>query len=306
MDIVLGPTPWSLSPAELRALYALAVEHVTPQAPEAKTFVDWLLAHRTGHRWTPDKATGPAAMALGQWFAQSRFEGEHYRLAVFVNDVQAKVLDIDEAAGTQVIDVPASYLAPGDSPGVKLGKQRITFQLTGRGRYTYQCILGGFVPADKLLKKSHGIEIQLDQRALDDVGIPADTPITRSLRGISLRSALQLLLRDLDLTHLIRDEVLLITTEEEAEVMLATVAYPVTDLVRFRDKSGEEWADFDSLIETITSTVAQLLEKMRSLAGRKEDHDKPPLREQSELPYTGHGMFGGMGGMGGVRAGGIF
>ena len=28
--------------------------------------------------------------------------------------------------------------------------QRVNFQIAGRGRYTYQCILGGFVPADKL------------------------------------------------------------------------------------------------------------------------------------------------------------
>ena len=97
-----GSLPWSHSPAELRALYALALQEVTPKSPKAKELVDWLLAHRTGHRWSPDKATGPAALALCRWFAESRFEGERYKLTVFVNDVQAKVLDIDPAAGTQI------------------------------------------------------------------------------------------------------------------------------------------------------------------------------------------------------------
>ncbi len=60
------------------------------------------------------------------------------------------------------------------------------------------------------LKDFHQIEIQIDQKSLDDVGIGTDTPITRNLKGITLRSALRLLLRDLDLTYLIRDEVLLI------------------------------------------------------------------------------------------------
>ena len=137
-----APLPWCHSSVEIRALEALALQKVTPKAPKAKELVDWLLARRTGHRWTPDKATGPAALALCAWFAESRFQGEHYKLAVYVNDVQAKVLDIDSAAGTQVIDVPALLL--------KKGKQRINFQITGRGRYTYQCILGGFVPADQL------------------------------------------------------------------------------------------------------------------------------------------------------------
>jgi len=137
-----GSLPWSHSPAELRALYALALQEVTPRAPKAKELVDWLLAHRTGHRWAPDKATGVAALALCRWFAESRFEGEHYSLAVFVNDVQAEVLEIKEGSGTQTIDVPGELL--------RGGKQRINFQITGRGRYTYQCVLAGFVPADKL------------------------------------------------------------------------------------------------------------------------------------------------------------
>ncbi|MHC4180262.1 MAG: tetratricopeptide repeat protein, partial [Planctomycetota bacterium] len=144
--------PWSGSSTELRALYALAIQEVRPSAPEAKDQVDWLLAHRTGHRWTPDKASGPAALALCRWFAQSRFEGERYRLAVFVNDVEAKVLDIDPAAGTQVIDVPGKLL--------KEGKQRINFQIAGRGRYSYQCILGGFVPADKLTSTTQDWRIE--------------------------------------------------------------------------------------------------------------------------------------------------
>jgi len=147
-----GCLPWSHSPAELRALYALGLQEVAPQAPELKGLIDWLLAHRTGHRFAPDKATGPAAMALCRWFAESRFEGERYKLEVFVNELEAAVLDIDPAAGTQTIDVPAALLAD--------GKQRINFQITGRGRYTYQCILGGFVPAEKLKSTTQDWEVR--------------------------------------------------------------------------------------------------------------------------------------------------
>jgi tetratricopeptide (TPR) repeat protein len=140
-----GSLPWSGSSAELRALYALALQEVSPKSPKLKELVDWLLAHRIGHRWAPDKATGPAALALTRWFADTRFAGEHYKLTVFVNDAQVKVLDIDQNAQSELIEVPAKILA------LAKGKQRINFQITGRGRYTYQCILGGFVPADKLV-----------------------------------------------------------------------------------------------------------------------------------------------------------
>jgi hypothetical protein len=134
--------PRSHSPTELRALYALALQKVAPTSAKLKEQIDWLLAHRTGYRWMPDRATGPAAMAECGWFGQSRFSGERYRLTIFVNDKQAQVLDVDPAAGTQTVDVTAALLRP--------GKQRIHFQITGRGRYTYQCVLGGFVPAEQL------------------------------------------------------------------------------------------------------------------------------------------------------------
>jgi len=136
------PLACSQSLVEPRALDALALQAVSPQAPKAKELIDWLLAHRNGHRWSPDKATGPAALALCRWFADSRFEGERYKLTVWVNDHQAKILDMDGAAATQVIDVSADLLAE--------GKQRVRFDVEGRGRYTYQVVLAGFVPADNL------------------------------------------------------------------------------------------------------------------------------------------------------------
>jgi alpha-2-macroglobulin len=137
-----GCLPWNSAPAELRALFALALQKVSPRDAKAKELVDWLLAHRTGNRWTPEKATGPAALALCEWFAKNRFEGDRYKLAVSVNDKKIAELDVDPTEGTQTIDVPAGALAD--------GKQHVSFQITGRGCYSYQCILSGFVPADQL------------------------------------------------------------------------------------------------------------------------------------------------------------
>jgi uncharacterized membrane protein YgcG len=83
----------------------------------------------------------------------------------------------------------------------------------------------------EFLKDNHDIPIEIDNKALDDVGLSTDVPVTRNLKGITLRSALRLMLRELDLTYMIRDEVLMITTPEEAETQLVTKVYPVADLV---------------------------------------------------------------------------
>lgn len=90
------------------------------------------------------------------------------------------------------------------------------------------------------LKDLLEIEIQLDIKVLDDVGVGTDTPVTISVKGISARSALNLVLRPLDLTWVIQDEVLLITTPEQAEsLLLQTKVYDVTDLVPVAEPKKE-------------------------------------------------------------------
>ena len=97
------------------------------------------------------------------------------------------------------------------------------------------------------LRTEYQIPIVLDNRALDDVGIPLDDPITINLRNIKLESALNLMLRQLDLTYIIRDEVLLITSEDEALSTLETRVYPT----KFLGVSSNEVKEM--LLETVAS-----------------------------------------------------
>lgn len=148
----IGLLPWNSSPAELRALYAIALEKVDPASRQTRETVDWLIAHRTGHRWAPDKATGPAALALCRWSARSRFEGEDYRVKVEVNGRNVGELEITPSSLTRSILVPNELLED--------GKQRIHFQIAGRGQYTYQCILGGFVEAEQIKSTSSACAVR--------------------------------------------------------------------------------------------------------------------------------------------------
>ena len=83
------------------------------------------------------------------------------------------------------------------------------------------------------LKDLHHIEIQLDSAALKELGIDESTPVTKNLKGTSLRSALKLLLDELQLKHVVHNEVLLITSQAraESEEFLVTKVYPVAELV---------------------------------------------------------------------------
>jgi hypothetical protein len=81
------------------------------------------------------------------------------------------------------------------------------------------------------IQETYGINVVLNTKALDDAVISQDTPVNRTLKGISMRSALRLILKELGLTYVIRNEVLEITTPEDAESELITKVYPVGDLV---------------------------------------------------------------------------
>ena len=136
--------PAGVPPAdpEVVALRTLALQQVDPKSPKIQELVGWLLGHRREHRWARERATGPAVMAVAAWLAENRVETPPSKLSVSVNGTRVGVVDLGPAAATRVIDVPAALLAK--------DKQQIAFQLAGRGRFARQCILRGYIAAERL------------------------------------------------------------------------------------------------------------------------------------------------------------
>ena len=81
------------------------------------------------------------------------------------------------------------------------------------------------------LKEYHNINIYIDKATLADEGVAIDQPVTLKLAGVTLRSVLKLLLEPVQLTYVIEDEVMKITTSAKAGEKLVTRVYPVADLV---------------------------------------------------------------------------
>lgn len=89
------------------------------------------------------------------------------------------------------------------------------------------------------LQSLHHIEIWIDKKALSDEGINTDQQVSLEISGVTLRSALKLLLDPLTLTFLIEDEVLKITTQAKANEAVITRSYPVWDLFTTREEAIE-------------------------------------------------------------------
>jgi hypothetical protein len=100
------------------------------------------------------------------------------------------------------------------------------------------------------LSDEYGIPIHVSKTALKDAGISTDAPVSVSIHNISLRSALRLMLKSLQLAYVIQDEVLFITTPEDAENDLKVCVY---DVRRIAGDKGE----LTPLMDTISGCVAK-------------------------------------------------
>jgi hypothetical protein len=105
------------------------------------------------------------------------------------------------------------------------------------------------------LQDDYDIPIQLDTPALDTAGVGPAEPVYCSIRNTSLKSALRLMLRSINLTYIIRDEVLMITTPEEAESELQVCVYDIRDLMAVNN-NAEQQCQATTILDSITSCVA--------------------------------------------------
>ncbi|MFV1965176.1 MAG: STN domain-containing protein [Pirellulaceae bacterium] len=158
----------------------------------------------------------------------------------------ASPLSAEDAAKAKADSRPTQLAAPSE--------QRIAAALDRSGNWEFQD--QPLTGVADFIQATYDIDVVIDRRALEDYGIGVDTPVTFAAQGMRLRSFLRHALRSLDLTWLVRDDALWITTPEEAEGRLSLRTYHVHDLIRVSQSPGEAAYDYDSLIGAIHTCIA--------------------------------------------------
>jgi type II secretory pathway component GspD/PulD (secretin) len=101
-----------------------------------------------------------------------------------------------------------------------------------------------------------GLDIHLDRRALNEENISLEQPLSLRLTGVSLKSALNLLLDQVKLTYVISEEVLKITTPSGASGKRRVVTYSVADLVvPVEDQGTSEINSFEQALRRHIATT---------------------------------------------------
>ncbi len=123
------------------------------------------------------------------------------------------------------------------------GAARIRAAFSTRGDFAYSG--EPLSQVAESLGKRFNINVVLDRHAITFSGFEPNTPVTIDLKDVTLKSALRHILRQHELSWMIRYESLIITSPEEAEDNPAALVYDVTDFVDFCKP------DFDTLRSTI-------------------------------------------------------
>jgi len=97
------------------------------------------------------------------------------------------------------------------------------------------------------ISRTHNIPVILDRLALEEVGLTEDVPVDLDLRGVTLRSFLRLMLRELQLTYVIHSEVLIITTNEGAAGYMTLATYSFDESLVNQS---------DQIVKTLTGSVS--------------------------------------------------
>jgi hypothetical protein len=93
-----------------------------------------------------------------------------------------------------------------------------------------------------------GGEVWIDEVALDAVAIDSNIEVSGSFKKVPLQSALRIMLGSVNLTYVVKDNVLVITTLEDAESMLEPHVYNLESIVTSP-------VDLKELAEVIPQTI---------------------------------------------------
>jgi hypothetical protein len=112
------------------------------------------------------------------------------------------------------------------------------------------------------LRERTKMPIVVDQRALDDLNITYNSPVNLNLRNVTTRTVLKRLTADLQLTYVMKDQTIQITTPARAKEMLSVRVYSVADLMSLAQPGtpaifaqAQAYQTLQMLVTLITQTV---------------------------------------------------
>jgi hypothetical protein len=95
-----------------------------------------------------------------------------------------------------------------------------------------------------------GQTILTDKAALDEVQVTYDTPVTANVKGVTVRTLLRKILSELNLTYVVKDETIQVTSLARARELMVTRSYYVADII-----AGVGWQHPVQIVQNINTLI---------------------------------------------------
>jgi hypothetical protein len=156
------------------------------------------------------------------------------------------------AYGSAALPQEIAEEAPAASPMTATAQERIDLALDRAIDLDF--VETPLAEVAEFIAEQANAQVVISRDAIEEAGLSDELPVTKRLTQVKLRHALEWILDDLDLTFVVRDEAIEITTPDEAQKSYMPKAYPVREIAALPE--DPEVLDHDSLIEAVTTAVA--------------------------------------------------
>jgi type II secretory pathway component GspD/PulD (secretin) len=160
----------------------------------------------------------------------------HHNEDVFLNNLRTTVGDVPEGNNPFVLDRErmqiASQRGNGNIRYQNLNPRERAIEARLQRPISFHFKNTPLRDVIDTLRMESGVQIVADTKALQNAGISLEATLTQTLEDISMRAALNVLLKQVGLTYYIDHEVLMITTEGgDTRNRFQRITYPIADLV---------------------------------------------------------------------------
>lgn len=189
--------------------------------------LDRILQSMTPGPWMDSEGTGGSIAAFGSGLSVKQNWRNHLEIAVLLNALEKRQF----------------------ARLVRFPQQHARAEAALRQTVSVQLMEAPLYEAIPHLSDLAQVRIIVDHLALDDLGISSDAPVSLSLTDVPLETTLDLALREFDLTTIIQDGLLTVTSRDRAAEERYTALY---DISRLTTAEGDA-SDLINAIQTTTS-----------------------------------------------------
>jgi hypothetical protein len=140
------------------------------------------------------------------------------------------------------------------------------------------------------------IQFYIAKKKLEEASVSEDTPVTQRFKHVRVETLLRLMLKELELTYVDRDDLIVVTTPEDAESELLTRVYDCRDLLAMPAPDVPRGP---------ATTVPSPAASDPNASATPSSLGGIGVAGSGEAPQAGRGNSGGMLGRGGSLSGGV-